>query len=169
MGLIQDSTAIGSGIASSLLRLKDSKAKSRIVILLTDGVNNSGNIQPLDAAKMAQAMGIKVYTIAAGTTGIVPFPVTDEAGNVHYEEAQFDLDEDTLKKIAQMTGAEYFRAADTESLRNIYAQIDKLEKTKIEVKGYRQYEPLFWYYVDAALILLILEIVLTNTVFLKLP
>ncbi len=97
---------------------------------------------------MAQALGIKIYTIGAGTTGIVPFPVTDEFGNKHYEQAQFDLDEDTLKKIAAMTGGEYFRAADTESLRHIYAEIDKLEKTKIEEKGYKQYEPLFWYFVD---------------------
>ena len=169
IGLIQDATAIGSGISTSLLRLKNSKAKSRIIVLLTDGVNNSGKIQPLDAAKMAQALGIKVYTIGAGTTGVVPFPVTDEFGNKHYEQAQFDLDEDTLKKIAAMTGAEYFRAADTASLRNIYAEIDKLEKIKIDEKGYKQYEPLFWYFVDAALGLLALEIILTNTVFLKIP
>ena len=169
VGLIEDATAIGSGIATSLLRLKNSKAKSRIIVLLTDGVNNSGKIDPLTAAKTAQALGIKIYTIGAGTTGIVPFPVTDQFGNKHYEQAQFDLDEDTLKKIAVMTGGEYFRAADTESLRNIYAQIDKLEKTKIEEKGYKQYEPLFWYFVDAALGLLALEIILTNTVFLKIP
>jgi len=169
IGLIQDATAIGSGISTSLLRLKNSKAKSRIIVLLTDGVNNSGKIQPLDAAKMAQALGIKVYTIGAGTTGVVPFPVTDEFGNKHYEQAQFDLDEDTLKKIAAMTGAEYFRAADTASLRNIYAEIDKLEKIKIDEKGYKQYEPLFVYFVDAALGLLALEIILTNTVFLKIP
>ena len=169
IGLIQDSTAIGSGIATSILRLKDSKAKSRVIVLLTDGVNNTGKIQPLDAAKMAQALGIKVYSIGAGTTGIVPFPVTDEFGNRHYEQAQFDLDEDTLKKIAAMTQAEYFRASDTESLRHIYSEIDKLEKTKIDEKGYKQYEPLFWPFVDAALILLALEIVLTNSVFLKIP
>ncbi len=169
IGLIQDATAIGSGIATSLLRLKNSKAKTKIIVLLTDGVNNSGKIQPLDAAKMAQALGIKIYTIGAGTTGIVPFPVKDEFGNRHYEQAQFDLDEDTLKKIAVMTGAEYFRAVDTESLRRIYAEIDKLEKTKIEEKGYKQYEPLFWYFVDAAIVLLALEVILTNTVFLKIP
>jgi len=169
IGLIEDATAIGSGIATSLLRLKNSKAKTKIIVLLTDGVNNSGKIQPLDAAKMAQALGIKVYTIGAGTTGTVPFPVTDEFGNKHYEQAQFDLDEDTLKKIADMTGGEYFRAADTDSLRRIYAEIDKLEKTKIEEKGYKQYEPLFWYFVDAALAVLALEIILTNTVFLKIP
>jgi Ca-activated chloride channel homolog len=169
IGVIEDATAIGSGIATSLLRLKDSKAKTKIIVLLTDGVNNSGKIQPLDAAKLAQSMGIKVYTIGAGTTGIVPFPVMDEFGNKHYEEAQFDLDEDTLKKIADMTGAKYFRAADTASLRNIYAEIDKLEKTKIEEKGFKQYEPLFWYFVDAALVLLALEIILTNTLFLKIP
>jgi len=99
----------------------------------------------------------------------VPFPVTDEFGNKHYEQAQFDLDEDTLKEIATMTGGEYFRAADSESLRHIYSEIDKLEKTKIDEKGYKQYEPLFWPFVDAALILLALEIVLTNSVFLKIP
>jgi Ca-activated chloride channel family protein len=169
IGLIEDATAIGSGIATSLLRLKNSKAKTRIIVLLTDGVNNSGKIDPLTAAKTAQALGIKVYTIGAGTTGIVPFPVTDEFGNKHYEQAQFDLDEDTLKKIASMTGGEYFRAADTDSLRRIYSEIDKLEKTKIVDKGYRQYEPLFWYFLDAALILLALEIILTNTLFLKVP
>ncbi|MBF0570273.1 MAG: VWA domain-containing protein [Candidatus Omnitrophica bacterium] len=169
IGLIEDATAIGSGIATSLLRLKNSKAKSKIIVLLTDGVNNSGKILPLDAAKMAQALGIKIYTIGAGTTGIVPFPVTDEYGNRHYEQAQFDLDEDTLKKIAMMTGAEYFRAADTDSLRRIYAEIDKLEKTKIDEKGYKQYEPLYWYFVDGALVLLALEIILTNSVFLKIP
>ena len=118
---------------------------------------------------MAQAMGIKVYTIGAGTTGIVPFPVIDEFGNKHYEQAQFEFDEDTLKKIADMTGAQYYRAADTESLRNCYADIDKLEKTKVVENGFRQYEPLFWYFVDAALVLLALEIILTNTVFLKIP
>ena len=169
IGVIEDATAIGSGIATSLLRLKNSKAKSRIIVLLTDGVNNSGKIQPLDAAKIAQTMGIKVYTIGAGTTGIVPFPVTDEFGNKHYEQAQFDLDEDTLKKIAAMTGAQYFRAADTQSLQHIYTEIDKLEKTKIVEKGFRQYEPLFWQYVAAALGVLALEIILTNSIFLKIP
>lgn len=169
IGLIEDATAIGSGIATSLLRLKKSKAKSRIIVLLTDGVNNTGKILPLDAAKMAQALGIKITTIGAGTTGIVPFPVTDAFGNRHYEQAQFDLDEDTLKKIAAMTGGEYFRAADTESLRHIYSEIDKLEKTKIEEKGYKQYEPLFGFFVLAAMVLLAIEIVLTNSLFLKIP
>ncbi|MDE2028243.1 MAG: VWA domain-containing protein [Candidatus Omnitrophica bacterium] len=169
IGLIQDATAIGSGIATSLLRLQKSKAKSKIIVLLTDGVNNSGTIAPLAAAKMAQALGIKIYTIGAGTGGIVPFPVTDQFGNIHYEQAQFDLDEDTLKKIADMTGGEYFRAADTASLKNIYARINKLEKTKVEQKGYKIYKPLFWCWVDAALALLALEIILTNTLFLKIP
>ena len=179
IGFIEDATAIGSGIATSLLRLKNSpliprtpisrKDKSRIIVLLTDGVNNSGKIDPLAAAKTAQALGIKIYTIGAGTTGVVPFPVTDEFGNKHYEQAQFDLDEDTLKKIAAMTTAEYFRAADTDSLRRIYSEIDKLEKTKIEGKGLKPYEPLFCYFVDAAFALLALEIILTNTVFLKIP
>jgi Ca-activated chloride channel family protein len=169
IGLIQDATAIGSGIATALLRLRESQAKSKVIVLLTDGVNNSGKIDPLTAARLAEGLGIKVYTIGAGTTGIVPFPVVDEFGNKHYEEAQFDLDEDTLKKIADMTGGQYFRAADTASLRHIYAEIDRLEKTKIQQAGYKQYAPLFWYFVDAALVLLGLEIILTNSVFLKIP
>jgi Ca-activated chloride channel family protein len=169
VGLIEDATAIGSGIATSLIRLKDSKAKSKVIVLLTDGVNNSGKIDPLTAARTAQAFGVKVYTIAAGTTGIVPFPVTDEFGNRHYEEAQFDLDEETLKKIAAMTGAEYFRAADTQSLSRIYGEIDKLEKSKILQTGYKLYEPLFWYFVAAAFALSALETILTNSVFLKIP
>ncbi|MBF0504543.1 MAG: VWA domain-containing protein [Candidatus Omnitrophica bacterium] len=169
LGVIQDSTAIGSGIATSLLRLKNSKAKSRVIVLLTDGVNNSGKILPLDAAKMAQALGIKIYTIAAGTKGIVPVPVTDAFGNHYYENAQFDLDEDSLKKIADMTGGQYFRAADTDSLRQIYHQIDMLEKTKSEEKGYKLYEPTFGFFVIAALLLLALEIILTNSLFLKIP
>lgn len=169
IGVIQDATAIGSGIATSLLRLKNSKAKSRIIVLLTDGVNNSGKIDPLTAAKTAQALGVKIYTIGAGTKGIVPFPVTDAFGNRYYENAQFDLDEDSLKKIAMMTGGEYFRAADTESLRHIYAEIDKLEKTKIDEKGYKQYEPLFGFYVLAAMVLLAVENILTNSLFLKIP
>jgi len=169
IGLIEDATAIGSGISTSILRLKNSKAKSRIIVLLTDGVNNSGKIQPLDAAKMAQTLGVKIYTIGAGTTGIVPFPVTDAFGNRHYEQAQFDLDEDTLKKIAVLTGGEYFRAADTESLAHIYARIDKLEKTKIEDMGYKQYEPLFGSFALSAMVLLAVEIILTNSLFLKIP
>jgi Ca-activated chloride channel family protein len=138
-------------------------------VLLTDGVNNSGKIQPLDAAQMAKSLGVKIYTIGAGTTGIVPFPVTDAFGNRHYEQAQFDLDEETLKKIAMLTGGEYFRAADTESLSHIYSQIDKLEKTKIEDKGFKQYEPLFGFWVVAAMVLLAVEVFLTNSLFLKIP
>ena len=143
IGVIQDATAIGSGIATSLLRLKNSKAKTKIIVLLTDGANNSGKIDPLTAAKTAQSLGIKVYTIGAGTTGMVPFPETVEFGNTRYVEAQFEFDEDTLQKIAAMTKAEYYRAADTDSLRKCYAQIDRLEKTKIVENGFRQYEPLF--------------------------
>ncbi|MDE1920837.1 MAG: VWA domain-containing protein [Candidatus Omnitrophica bacterium] len=169
IGVIQDSTAIGSGIATSLLRLKDSKAKSKVIVLLTDGVNNSGSISPLTAARAAQALGVKIYTIGAGTTGIVPFPVTDAFGNTHYEEAQFDLDEGTLKKIAAMTGGEYFRAADTGSLRRIYARINRMEKSKIREKGYKMYQPMFWFFLDGAMVLLALEIILNNTVFLKIP
>ena len=168
LGIVEDGTAIGSGISSSLLRLKDSHAKSRIIILLTDGANNAGRIDPMTAAGMAHAMGVKVYTIGAGTKGLAPMPV-NVFGQIVYQNFPVDLEEDPLKKIASITGAQYFRATDTEALREIYKNIDALEKTKIETKGYRQYQELFWVFVFVALGLLALDIILANTVLLKIP
>ena len=168
LGIVENGTAIGSGISSSLLRLKNSQAKSRIVILLTDGVNNAGRIDPMTAANLARTMGIKIYTIGAGTKGLAPMPV-DMFGQMVYQNIPVDLDEDTLRAIAQTTGAQYFRATDTESLRRIYKDIDALEKTKIETKGYRQYQELFWILVLIALGLMALDIILANTVLLKIP
>lgn len=168
-GLIEDGTAIGSGIATSLNRLRDSKAKSKIIILLTDGRNNAGQISPLTAAEAAKPLKVKVYTIGAGTKGMAPYPAQDFFGNVVYQPARIDIDEDTLKKIASITGAEYFRATDTDSLRKIYSQIDRLEKTKIEEKGYMEYNELFPYFLIPALILIILEIILSNTFLRKIP
>ncbi|MBF0489962.1 MAG: VWA domain-containing protein [Candidatus Omnitrophica bacterium] len=168
LGVIEDGTAIGSGISSSLLRLKDSKAKSRIIILLTDGSNNAGRIDPMTAAEMARTMGVKVYTIGAGTKGLAPMPV-QMFGQTVYQNVQVDLQEEPLQKIAQLTGARYFRATDTEALRQIYQNIDALEKTKIETKGYRQYQELFWILVLAALGLVAVDILLANTLLLKLP
>jgi len=169
LGLIEDGTAIGSGIASSLSRFKDSKARSKIIILLTDGINNAGNIEPLTAARTAAAMGIKVYTIGAGTKGLAPFPVQDMFGHVFYQNVQSDLDEDTLQEIARLTHAQYFRASDIQALRDIYKTIDHLEKSKIEQKGYRQYRELFGLFAVAALALLAFELFLTNTLFLRIP
>jgi Ca-activated chloride channel family protein len=168
-GLVEDGTAIGSGIATSLNRLRDVKAKSKVVILLTDGRNNTGKISPLTAAEAAKALKVKVYTIGAGSKGPVPYPVKDFFGNTVYQPIQIDIDEDTLIKIADMTGAKYFRATDTESLRKIYKEIDGLEKTAIEEKGYMEYNELFGIFLTLSLLVLFLEIVLSNTILRKLP
>lgn len=169
LGLIEDGTAIGSGIVSSVARLKGSQAKSKVIILLTDGVNNAGKIDPLTAAKTAQALGIKIYTIGAGSQGYVPFPVLDPWGRKVYQKVRIDLDEPTLKEIARLTNGQYFRATDTESLREIYRQIDTLEKTKIEQIGYREHKELFPWFLSAGLGLLLIEGVLFNTVLLRIP
>lgn len=168
-GMIEDGTAIGSGIASSLNRLKDTAAKSKIIILLTDGRNNTGKISPITAAEAACALKIKVYTIGAGTKGLAPYPVKDFFGNTVYQAIQIDIDEDTLMKIASITDAKYFRATDTESLRKIYKEIDKLEKTTIEDKGYLEYNELFPIFLIPGLIILFIEIILANTVLRKIP
>ncbi|MCU0651211.1 MAG: VWA domain-containing protein [Candidatus Omnitrophica bacterium] len=168
-GMVEDGTAIGSGIASSVNRLKNSSANSKIVILLTDGRNNAGKISPVTAAEAAKALKIKIYTIGAGSKGPVPYPVRDMWGNKVYQQAEVDIDEDTLTRIADITAAKYFRATDTESLRRIYAEIDKMEKTKIEEKGYREYNELFPFFLIPGLILLLAEIILSNTVLRKLP
>lgn len=167
--MIEDGTAIGSGIATSLNRLKDTKAKSKIVILLTDGRNNTGKIPPLAAAQAAKALKIKVYTIGAGAKGLAPYPAYDLFGNKVYQMISVDIDEDTLKEIASMTNAKYYRATDTESLKKIYSEIDKLEKSPIEEKGYSQYNELFIYFLMPALIILLLEIILSNTLLRKIP
>ncbi len=169
IGMLPDGTAVGSAIGSSLTRLKKSKAKSKVVILLTDGINNAGDVDPLTAARAAQALGVKIYTIGAGTKGFAPFPVKDFWGRTVYQKVQIDLDEKTLKEIANLTNAKYFRATDTDSLRKIYKEIDKLEKTEIEEQGYKEYREMFWIALCVGLSLLLLELILTNTVFLKIP
>ncbi|MBN3040018.1 MAG: VWA domain-containing protein [Candidatus Omnitrophica bacterium] len=169
IGAIEDGTAIGSAVNSSLNRLKKTKAKSKIIILLTDGVNNSGNISPLTAAKAAKALGVKIYTIGVGTKGPVPYPVQDIFGRKLYQNVQIDIDEDTLKQIAETTDGRYYLATDTESLKNIYHEIDSLEKTKIEKKGLRLYKELFFIPLLLGLLLLISEAVLKNTWLRKIP
>lgn len=169
IGMIEDSTAVGSSIAASLDRLKDSQAKSKIVILLTDGVNNAGSISPLTGAETAKALGVKVYTIGAGSHDYVPYPAYDFFGSKVYQKIKIDLDEESLRKIAAVTGGQYFSAQDTDSLRKIYGEIDKLEKTLFKEHGYLEYKELFYLLAAAALILLVLEVILANTVFLKLP
>lgn len=168
-GMIEDGTALGSGIASSLNRLKETAAKSKIIILLTDGRNNTGKISPFTAAEAALALKIKVYTIGAGSKGLAPYPMNDFFGNTVYQPIQIDIDEDTLIKVASLTNAKYFRATDTESLRKIYKEIDKMEKTTIEDKGYLEYNELFPIFLIPGIILLFLEIILSNTVLRKIP
>lgn len=169
LGLIKDGTAIGSAISSSLSRLQESEAKSKIVILLTDGMNNSGKMDPVSAAQAAKALGIKIYTIGAGTKGKAPFPVLDMFGRQAYQMVTIDIDEEMLQKIALITGGKYFRATDTASLREIYKEIDMLEKTEIEEFGYREYQELFVYVVLGALGLLLVELLLSNTLLMRLP
>jgi len=169
VGMIEDATAIGSAIASSVNRLRTSKTKSRVVILLTDGVSNAGTISPLVAAEAAKALKIKVYTIGVGSKGLVPYPLKDQYGRTVYKNIPIEIDEDILKKIADMTGAKYYRATDTETLRRIYDDINRLEKSNIEHFGYTEYSELFFYFLIPALILLGLEILLGNTVFMRVP
>jgi Ca-activated chloride channel family protein len=169
IGMIEDGTAIGSGLSSSLNRLKDSEAESKVVVLLTDGRNNAGRISPLTAAEAAAALDIKVYTIGAGTKGLAPYPSKDLFGNTVYRPVRIEIDEDTLKGIAEKTGARYFRATDTDSLRGIYEEIDQLETTAIEEKGYREYRELFHFFLIPGLILFVMEAILRNTVFRRIP
>ena len=168
-GMVEDGTAIGSGIASSLNRLRNSKAKSKVVILLTDGRNNTGDVAPLTAAEAAKALKVKIYTIGAGSRGLVPYPAQDIFGNKVYQQVQIDLDEGTLKKIADITDAKYFRATDTESLKNIYREIDKLQKSPLEDKGYQEFNELFSVFLIAGLLVLFAEIILANTFLRKVP
>lgn len=170
IGIIEeDGTAIGSAIASSLQRLKNSDAKSKVIILLTDGRSNAGTVDPLEAAKMAKAMGVKVYTIGAGKKGTAPFPARDFFGNKVYRQVAVDIDEVTLREIASHTNANYYRATDMNSLKEIYAEIDELETTEIEEEGYAEYKELFPIFLIPALMLLILHTILINTLFRRLP
>jgi Ca-activated chloride channel homolog len=165
----ENSTAIGSALMAALNRLKDLKDKSKIVILMTDGQNNSGKVQPLTAADAAQALGVKVYTIGIGIRGKAPYPYIDQFGQKRYHYMDVDVDEDTLTKIAQKTNGRYYRADSAETLRNIYAEIDRLEKTEAEVKKYEHYDELFEPVTIAGLSLFLLEMVLSQTVWRKLP
>ncbi|MCD6460002.1 VWA domain-containing protein [bacterium] len=165
----EDGTAIGSGIATSIKRLQDSKAKSKIIILLTDGRNNVFDIDPITASEVAKTFGIKIYTVCVGTYGEVPYPMKDFLGREVLTPVRIDIDEDTLKEIANNTGGMYFRATDTKSLKKIYGEIDKLEKTETKSNTYTDYKEIFVYFVIPGLLLLLLEIILANTRFRKIP
>lgn len=168
-GMIEDGTAIGTAISASLNRLKDRETKQKIIILLTDGRNNAGRILPPEASEAAHAMGVKIYTIGAGTKGMAPYPVQDMFGNTVLKPVNIEIDEDLLRKIADTTGGEYFRATDTGSLKKIYDEIDKLEKTPMEESGYNIYEELFGVFLVAGGLLLLLEIILSNTLLRRIP
>jgi Ca-activated chloride channel homolog len=169
--LKDNGTAIGSALVSAVNRLRDLKSKSKIVILMTDGQNNAGKVPPLTAADVAQTLKIKVYTIGVGTRGMADTPVGIDpfSGEKIYRPMPVDIDEETLTKVADKTGGKYFRADNSESLRKIYSEIDRLEKTDVEVKKYRQYEELFGWTILAGLFVLMLEIILSQTVWRKLP
>ena len=162
-GMIEDGTAIGMAIANGVNRLRASKAKSRILILLTDGQNNRGEVDPLTASAAAKALGIRVYTIGVGTQGYAPYPVRDQWGRISYQRIQVEIDEELLSQIADQTGGKYFRAKDAEALRRIYTEIDKLEKSRIRVHQYRQKAELFTPYLGLASVLLLIEIILSAT------
>jgi Ca-activated chloride channel family protein len=165
-GQIEDGTAIGMGLGSAINRLKDSKAKSKVIILLTDGVNTAGFIDPKTATELAKELKIKVYTIALGTNGMAPFPYAkDRKGNLMFRKQKVEIDEELLKHIAKETEGKYFRATDNLKLKAIYNEINKLEKTKIEEFKYYNYQEQYRWFVFSAIALLLLEFVLKNTVF----
>ncbi|HEY8343572.1 MAG TPA: VWA domain-containing protein [Bacillota bacterium] len=168
-GMVEDGTAIGSALATAINRLRQSEAESKVVILLTDGVNNAGRIHPLTAAEAAQALGITIYTIGAGSKGPVPYPTTDLWGRKVYRNVRIDLDEALLQKIAELTGGRYFPATDTVSLRETFAQIDQMNKTEIQMRHYHEYKDLYPVLLICALTLLLLEEVFRRTVLRRLP
>jgi Ca-activated chloride channel homolog len=168
--LNEQGTAIGSALSTAVNRLRDLPSKSRIVVLMTDGQNNAGSIPPLTAADAAKALGVKVYTIGVGTRGTAPTPVGyDPFGRKVYRQVPVDIDEETLTQIADRTGGKYFRADSTQTLRSIYDEIDRLEKTEMETQKFASYEELMMYAGVPALVLLVLELMLANTVWRKLP
>ena len=161
-GMVEDGTAIGSAIASGVNRLRDRDAKSRIQILLTDGMNNAGKVSPLTAAEAAETLGIKVYTIGAGTRGEAPMPVQDQFGRKRLIRVKVDIDEESLSKVAEITGAEYFRATDTHSLEKIYEEINAMEATTRKIKHFSRYRELFAWLVASALVLLAVELCISR-------
>jgi len=169
IGMIADGTAIGMGLATAVNRLRDSTAKSKVIILITDGENNAGNIDPITAAELAKTFQIKVYTIGVGKGGLVPFPVNDPLFGKRYVQANVEIDEMTLKRIADITGGLFFRARDPKSLHEIYEKINALETTEVKVKEYRSYEELFHWFLWPALVLILFEILLAQTVLMKVP
>lgn len=167
-GMIEDGTAIGMGLATAINRLKDSKAKSKVIILMTDGVNNMGEIAPVTAAEIAQSFNIRVYTIGVGSRGMAPYPVQTQYG-LQYRNMKVEIDEEVLKDIAETTNGKYFRATDNDQLKQIYQEIDKLEKSKIDVKEFRRKSEEYLLFVIIAGVLLFIEVLVRNTLLRGLP
>ena len=167
-GLIEDGTAIGMGLANAVSRLKDSKTKSKVVILLTDGSNNMGDISPLTAAQIAKSMGIRVYTIAVGSKEVAPYPM-QVGGTIQYVNVRVDVDVNTLKEIANTADGQFYRATNTAELKKIYQDIDKLEKTKMEVKKFSKHYEAYQPFAIAAVLCLLIEILLRITWFRRIP
>ena len=165
----ENATAIGDALTTAVNRLRDLKSKSKIIILATDGQNNSGNTEPLRAAAAAAAFGVKIYTVGIGEQGQAPMPAHDMFGRKVYQMVPVDVDETTLQKIADQTGGKYYRADNADKFRQIYAEIDKLEKTEATVNKFTEYKELFGWFVGAGLALLLLELVLGETIFRRLP
>ncbi len=168
-GLIEDGTAIGNGLATAINRLRESDAKSKVIILLTDGVNNRGSITPMTAAEIAQAQNIRVYTIGVGSEGMAPYPAIDMYGEMTFIQQKVEIDEKTLQAIAEMTGGRYFRATDKEKLQAIYDEINQMEKSKVEVTERYLYHELFAGWLLAALALLIIEFLLSSLLLKRIP
>ncbi len=167
-GMIEDGTAIGDGLATAINRLKESQAISKVIILLTDGVNNAGSLDPVSAAEIAKIYGIRIYTIGIGTTGMAPYPVQTPFG-VQYQSMEVKIDEGLLKKVADITNGKYFRATSNHKLEEIYNEIDKLEKSKIDVTEFQRKHEEFLMFALLALVMLTLEVLLKNTVFRNAP
>ena len=163
--IIEGGTAIGMGLATSVNRIKDSKAKSKVIILLTDGVNNAGFIDPITAAELAKEFQIKIYSIGLGTNGLALSPVgIDARGKFNYANIQVEIDEKLLTEISEMTGGKYFRATDNERLKEIYSDIDKLEKTEIEEFKYYSVDEKFRYFLVPAILLIVFELIMKLTI-----
>jgi len=167
-GMIQDGTAIGDGLATAVNRLKESQAISKVIILLTDGVNNAGSVDPLSAAEIAKLYGVRIYTIGVGTIGTAPYPVQTPFG-IKYQEVEVKIDEELLQEVTAMTDGKYFRATSNEKLKEIYNEIDQLEKSKIDVTEFRRKNEEFFPLALLALLLFSLEIILKRTVFKTIP
>ena len=167
-GIIEDGTAIGDGLATAVSRIKDSKAVSKVIILLTDGDNNRGSIDPLSAGEIAKLFGIRVYTIGIGTTGLAPYPFQTPFG-IQYQNVEVKIDEVLLKQIAKNTNANYYRATSKTKLENIFKEIDKLEKSKIDVTEFHRKTEEFLYFILLAALLLAIEILLRYTIYKTIP